>query len=94
MGLAAGGLIDLLESPPAGVYRMKGIVGVGKSWYVVNVVGATVHVARTKRPPGPGHLVAIGMDLDVDLVGRQIRESVVRDSCDGPRRLRLYLYGR
>lgn len=92
--VAAGGLVDLLESPPAGVYRMKGIVGVGKSWYVVNVVGATVHVARTKRPPGPGHLVAIGMDLDVDLVRSQMTEVISRAPADGLPRLRRYVSGR
>ena len=64
-------LVDLLESPPIGAYRMKGRVGVrtrgGVSGYLVNLVGPLVHIARLPFPPEPcGELVAIGMDLDSD----------------------------
>ncbi|MCI1748083.1 MAG: GTP-binding protein [Acidipropionibacterium sp.] len=64
-------LVDLLESPPQGAYRMKGRVGVrtrgGMRGYLVNLVGPLVHIARLPRPPEPsGELVAIGMDLDPD----------------------------
>ncbi|TGD85495.1 cobalamin biosynthesis protein CobW [Mycolicibacterium sp. CH28] len=66
-------LLDLLEDPPAGVYRMKGCVSVrhrgGARPYVVNVVGPSVHIARgaaSARPPAC--LVAIGMHLDTRAV--------------------------
>lgn len=65
-------LVALLESPPAGVYRLKGVVSVrhrgGPRRYVVNVVGTAVHVAPApaRMATGvPGNtLVAIGMHLD------------------------------
>lgn len=64
-------LVDLLESPPPGAYRMKGRVGVrtrgGVRGYLVNLVGPLIHIARLPRPPEPsGELVAIGMDLNPD----------------------------
>ncbi|MDQ2636329.1 MAG: GTP-binding protein, partial [Actinomycetota bacterium] len=49
-----GALIDLLENPPGGVYRLKGIVSVRSGArardYVVNVVGTSVHIATTSTP--------------------------------------------
>ncbi|WP_099025128.1 CobW family GTP-binding protein [Mycolicibacterium palauense] len=65
-------LVALLESPPAGVYRLKGVVSVrhrgGPRRYVVNVVGTAVHVApapsRTAAGAPENTLVAIGMHLD------------------------------
>ena len=68
-------LFDLLENPPAGVYRLKGVVAVGYRAtirrYVVNLVGTSIHVAGA--PPTattgiPNHLVAIGVHLDSDEV--------------------------
>lgn len=65
-----GVLLDLLEDPPAGVYRMKGTVAVRyrerERRYLVNVVGPSVHVAAA--PPGAwtNSLVAIGTHLDRD----------------------------
>jgi G3E family GTPase len=97
-GIDPGALIDLLEQPPSGVYRLKGVVTVGyrerKRSYVVNVVGASVHV--TTAPPGaPGNcLVAIGTGLDVDDVRARI-DAALRPH-DGPvpaagvRRLQRY----
>ena len=42
-------LFDLLENPPAGVYRLKGVVAVRyratSRHYVVNLVGTSIHVA-------------------------------------------------
>lgn len=61
-------LIDLLERPPDGAYRMKGRVAVrgprGERGHLVNLVGSMIHVAPLPEPPRPGELVAIGMHLD------------------------------
>ncbi|MFJ4164511.1 CobW family GTP-binding protein [Microbacterium sp. NPDC089698] len=63
-----GALVDLLEDPPPGAYRIKGRVRVrgakGEHGYLVNVVGASVHVQPLSDPPEIGELVAIGMHLD------------------------------
>ena len=69
-----GAVLDLLEEPPAGVYRMKGTIAVrfrgAVRRYVVNVVGASVHVAPAGANAQAGSvansLVAIGMHLDTD----------------------------
>ena len=73
--VAAEALIDLLESPPPGVYRIKGCVAVrtGRDrWrrYVVQLVGRHVHVATAPRTrsDSPDGLVAIGLDLEVGTV--------------------------
>ena len=67
-----GAVLDLLEEPPAGVYRMKGTIAVrfrgAVRRYVVNVVGASVHVAPAKADADANNLVAIGMHLDTDVV--------------------------
>ena len=67
-----GALLDLLEGPPAGVYRMKGTVAVrhrGSSRrHLVNVVGTSVHVAPAPAGSPANALVAIGTHLDVDAV--------------------------
>lgn len=72
----ARALVDLLEDPPRGVYRLKGVVPVrtaaGPRRYLVNLVARTVHVALApRRRVGAGEgagegegLVAIGVDLD------------------------------
>lgn len=63
-------LLDLLEDPPGGAYRMKGTVGVdvGRSrrGYVVHVVGPRVHAQRLPAAPAVSRLVAIGVGLDTD----------------------------
>jgi G3E family GTPase len=67
-----GALIDLLEEPPAGVYRLKGAVkmryGRATPTFAVNLVGATIHIANA--PPGAtaNFLVAIGTYLDTEEV--------------------------
>jgi G3E family GTPase len=65
-----GVLIDLLEQPPAGVYRLKGTVAVRYRarvrTYTVNVVGSSVHVATAPKPATANCLVAIGTRFDVD----------------------------
>ncbi|KUI28918.1 cobalamin biosynthesis protein CobW [Mycobacterium sp. IS-1742] len=92
-----GGLFDLLEEPPAGVYRLKGTVAVRyrerARRYVVNVVGPSVHVAAG-TPGATNVLVAIGTGFDVDAVRARV-EAALRPS-DGPvptaglRRLQRY----
>ncbi|PRA00008.1 cobalamin biosynthesis protein CobW [Arthrobacter sp. MYb229] len=69
--IAAGALLDLLERPPSGVYRLKGIVQVAtargaKSW-AVNLVGRHIHVAAHPSSDAAG-LVAIGVGIDEHLV--------------------------
>ncbi|MEW5809293.1 MAG: GTP-binding protein [Actinomycetota bacterium] len=67
-----GAVRDLLEEPPAGVYRMKGTVAVrfrgAVRRYVVNVVGASVHVAPAPASAQTNSLVAIGMHIDSEAV--------------------------
>lgn len=83
-------LMDLLEEPPAGVYRIKGRLTVrthgGVRSYVVHVVGRTVHVSSAAGPSDAaprGELVAIGTDLDTAVVRERLaRALVVRDTPD------------
>jgi G3E family GTPase len=92
-----GALFDLLEAPPAGVYRLKGTVAIRyrerTRHYVVHVVGPSVHVAAGTAGEG-NHLVAIGTAFDVDEVRARV-EAALRP-CDGPvptaglRRLQRY----
>lgn len=67
-----GAVIDLLETPPAGVYRLKGIIAVSYRdrvrRYVVNVVGPSVHIETAPTRTRASSLVAIGTHLDVDEV--------------------------
>ena len=69
--------LDLLENPPAGVYRLKGVVAVryrtGDRHYVVNLVGTTIHVAPARLEHTGSHLVAIGMHLDADDVRARLQ---------------------
>ncbi|WP_327017544.1 CobW family GTP-binding protein [Cryobacterium sp. MP_3.1] len=62
-----GRLVDLLEHPPDGVYRIKGTVtigaGVHQHRYAVNVVGHHIHIAAHPAGTGTDCLVAIGMNL-------------------------------
>jgi G3E family GTPase len=65
-----GALLDLLEDPPAGVYRLKGTVAVRYRGrvrsYVVNVVGSSIHVAAAPPAARTNCLVAIGTHFDVE----------------------------
>ena len=91
-------LIDLLEQPPAGVYRMKGTVAVRYRdrvrAYVVNVVGTSVHIAAAPASSRTNCLVAIGTHVEVDDVRARV-EAALRPH-DGPapargvRRLQRY----
>ncbi len=61
-------LVDFLENPPAGAYRIKGRVRVrgprSERGYIVHVVGRSVHVERVREAPDSGELVVIGVGLD------------------------------
>ncbi|GFG71428.1 CobW family GTP-binding protein [Mycolicibacter senuensis] len=72
-----GPLIDLLEQPPRGVYRIKGTVAIGRRHYLFNVVGTSVHVTTVAASTGANHLVAIGTHLDTDDVRVRL-EKVLR----------------
>ena len=95
-----GAVIDLLEDPPPCVYRMKGTVAVryrgSVRRYVVNVVGASVHIAgeSTAAAADAGSLVAIGMHLDVDAVRASMRAALAPITepapAQGIRRLQRY----
>ncbi|SOJ57562.1 Putative metal chaperone YciC [Mycobacterium simulans] len=80
-----GALIDLLENPPCGVYRLKGAAlmryGKGTSTFAINLVGTAIHIATA--PPGVSAncLVAIGMHLDSDAVRAQL-DTALRPSND------------
>jgi G3E family GTPase len=91
-------LIDLLEDPPAGAYRLKGRVRVHGSrteqGFAVNVVGTLIHIAPLPAPPPVGELVAIGMRLDQAAARRRL-DTVAATPADQPdsaglRRLRRY----
>jgi G3E family GTPase len=83
-----GALFDLLERPPAGVYRIKGTVAVRYRTrvrsYVVNVVGTSVHVATAspKAAAQANSLVAIGTHFDADEVRARVDAAVAPH--DGP----------
>jgi G3E family GTPase len=65
-----GALIDLLEDPPVGVYRLKGAVkmryGRATPTFAVNLVGPTIHIANAPRRATANFLVAIGMRLNTE----------------------------
>lgn len=95
-------LIDLLERPPAGVYRLKGTVAVRyrerTRRYVVNVVGTSVHIANAASSAGATKaanvIVAIGTHLDVDDVRARVETALAPHdgaaSTAGVRRLQRY----
>ncbi|KUI35974.1 cobalamin biosynthesis protein CobW [Mycobacterium sp. IS-1590] len=91
-------LIDLLERPPAGVYRLKGLVAIRyrerTHRYVVNVVGTSVHIANAPSSAQANSLVAIGTHLDVDDVRARLRSAIAQHdgaaSAAGVRRLQRY----
>jgi G3E family GTPase len=92
-----GALVDLLEQPPAGVYRLKGTVAVRYRarvrHYVVNVVGTSIHVMTAPPRSRGNNLVAIGTHLDVDDVRRRLELALTasdEQSAVGVRRLQRY----
>lgn len=79
-------VLDLLESPPPGVYRLKGTITVrtprGARHYALHLVGRHVHVAS--RPTGGDDgLVAIGMHLDAEQV-RSALAAALREEASPP----------
>ncbi|MGQ0464519.1 MAG: CobW family GTP-binding protein [Sporichthyaceae bacterium] len=89
-----GLLVDLLENPPPGAYRMKGtiVVDAGRSLrgYLVNVVGRQANVRPRPVQGAASELVAIGMDLDVDRTQALLEAAlhpVARPNTAGLRRL-------
>ncbi|MGH3643300.1 MAG: CobW family GTP-binding protein [Mycobacterium sp.] len=96
--LDPGALLDLLEEPPAGVYRLKGTVAVryrGRvRTYVVNVVGSSIHVATAPPTARANCLVAIGTHFDVEntrtLVAAALRPHDGIVAAAGIRRLQRY----
>jgi G3E family GTPase len=92
-------LVDLLEAPPPGVFRLKGVVAVRHRQsvhnHVVNLVGNAIHIGKAPPRATPNCLVAIGMHLDVGAV-RESLDTVVRPvsqptSAPALRRLQRYL---
>jgi G3E family GTPase len=90
-------LLDLLERPPSGVYRMKGVVAVrqraGARNYVVNLVGNAIDIRKAPARAVPNCLVAIGMNLDCEDVRVHLEKSVrpaAAPSERGLRRLQRY----
>ncbi len=81
-----GALVDLLEEPPAGVYRLKGVVAVRYRatvrTYAVNLVGTTIHIASAPRTVSANCLVAIGIHLDVNDI--RVRLDAALRPHDGP----------
>jgi G3E family GTPase len=92
-----GRLIDLLESPPPGAYRVKGRVTVRTPQalrsFNVNLVGSSIHIASADTNSTDNYLVAIGMTLDPK--GTRPRLEVALTAADatppaGYRRLQRY----
>jgi G3E family GTPase len=93
-----GKLLDLLENPPADLYRLKGTIAVRyravTRAYVVNLVGPSIHIATAEPTASQNCLVAIGMHLDTDDVRARLDEALRPH--DGPasansvRRLQRY----
>ncbi|ADP85125.1 CobW family GTP-binding protein [Pseudofrankia inefficax] len=93
-----GPLVDLLEDPPAGAYRLKGTVtvdtGRGPRGFVVNIVGPQIHVAARPSSDGPDGLVAIGLHLDQAAARARLEEVLRpcsgRPAAEGVRRFTRY----
>ena len=93
-----GAVMDLLEDPPPGVYRLKGTVAIRyrstTRAYAVNVVGPSIHLAAAPPRARANSLVAIGMHLDVDAVATRLRDALLpvegAPPAEGIRRLQRY----
>lgn len=93
-----GAVLDFLERPPAGVYRVKGTIAIryraGVRTYVVNVVGTSIHVAAALPKTRANTLVAIGTQFDVDAARAQAAAAMMpvdqQVGSSGIRRLQRY----
>lgn len=91
-------LLELLEQPPPGVYRLKGCVTVTTAGtprrQLINLVGAQIHVTDGGAASIPDGLVAIGMHLDAgavqDALGRALAPADRRPTAAALRRLLRY----
>ncbi len=77
-------IVDLLESPPPGAYRLKGTFTTkhpaGRRDYVVHAVGGGIGVELRPRNEIGGELVAIGIDLDEQETRRRLTEALAPSS--------------
>jgi G3E family GTPase len=71
-----GRFVHFLENPPVGAYRMKGRVSVNGRDYLINLVGALIHISPTPRKRSSNHLVVIGMHLDTEVVNAQVERAI------------------
>jgi G3E family GTPase len=76
-----GPVVDLLEDPPVGVYRLKGTITVhtrsGPRRHVVELVGSAVHVRPAPRTNATSsELVAIGPGLDTGIVRQRLERAL------------------
>jgi G3E family GTPase len=93
-----GKLLDLLEQPPSGVYRLKGTIAVryrsAVRTHVANLVGPAVHIATASTTTTANSLVAIGMDLDTEHVRALLHDALAPTDGNAPvgaiRRLQRY----
>ena len=92
-----GRLVDLLESPPPGAYRVKGRVTVRTPQTVrsfnVNLVGSSIHIANADTAATDSYLVAIGLNLNPQDARPPIEAALAAVSspqADGYRRLQRY----
>ena len=76
-----GVLVDLLDQPPRGVYRMKGTVAIGTRHYLVSLVGTSAHIRTATAGTRGSHLVAIGTDFDHDDVRARLEAAL--QPCSG-----------
>ena len=93
-----GKLVDLLEDPPSGVYRLKGTIAVryrsAVRTYVANLVGTAIHIATAPAAATANSLVAIGMGLDTERVHESLHDVLGPKDGNAPadslRRLQRY----
>lgn len=99
--VSPGRLLDLLESPPPGTYRAKGVVhvvsgrGGATRRYLVNLVGRQLHVAthRASSASGGSEQVLLGPGLDVAQAEQALAVALAptpEPDTEGMRRLQRY----
>lgn len=93
----AAALLDLLEDPPDGAYRIKGTVPVrtprGSRAYTVHRVGRSIHVEAAPGDRQADGLVAIGVRLDAVAAQERLERALLpaeEPAGQGLRRLQRY----